>query len=279
MSCLAEQAKILFAEALENKLGLKALNERWRRWDTCSLCEQEYHGVVACALGWACWKTYVGRPVRVRDQIDAMNLLGNGLSAADHDEDALSVMEAELSMKRRVGESEHNILVAQSNLAGTYEALGRPEALQMNRDVYSGWLRLHGEEHEKTLRAASNYAVSLKNLERFEGAKSVLRKTIPVARRVLGESHESTLTTRLVYAKALYKDPVATLDDLREAVSTFEDAGRIARRVLGGAHPVTGYMEGDLQKARAVLDAREGDVESAVESVRAAVEAMAPGDA
>jgi len=279
VSCLAEQAKILFAEALENKLGLKALNERWRRWDTCSLCEQEYHGVVACALGWACWKTYVGRPVRVRDQIDAMNLLGNGLSAADHDEDALSVMEAELSMKRRVGESEHNILVAQSNLAGTYEALGRPEALQMNRDVYSGWLRLHGEEHEKTLRAASNYAVSLKNLERFEGAKSVLRKTIPVARRVLGESHESTLTTRLVYAKALYKDPVATLDDLREAVSTFEDAGRIARRVLGGAHPVTGYMEGDLQKARAVLDAREGDVESAVESVRAAVEAMAPGDA
>jgi hypothetical protein len=275
VSCLAEQAKILFAEALENKLGLKALNERWRRWDTCSLCEQEYHGVVACALGWACWKTYVGRPARVRDQIDAMNLLGNGLSAADHDEDALSVMEAELSMKRRVGESEHNILVAQSNLAGTYEALGRPEALQMNRDVYSGWLRLHGEEHEKTLRAASNYAVSLKNLERFEEAKSLLRKTVPVARRVLGESHESTLTTRLVYAKALYKDPVATLDDLREAVSTFEDAGRIARRVLGGAHPVTGYMEGDLQKARAALRAREGDVEP----LRAAVEAMAPGDA
>ena len=74
-------------------------------------------------------------------------------------------------------------------------------------------------------------------------------------------------------------DPGATLDDLREAVTTLEDIERIARRVLGGAHPVTGYMEGDLQKARAVLDAREGDVESAVESVRAAVEAMAPGDA
>ena len=29
--------------------------------DTCSLCEQEYHGDVQCALGWACWKTYVGR--------------------------------------------------------------------------------------------------------------------------------------------------------------------------------------------------------------------------
>ena len=62
VSCLAEQAKILVAEAEENNLGNKAFNERWKRWHTCSLCEQEYHGVVRCALGWACWKTYVGRP-------------------------------------------------------------------------------------------------------------------------------------------------------------------------------------------------------------------------
>ena len=40
VSCLAEQAKILRDEAEENKLGLKVLNERWRRWHTCSLCEQ-----------------------------------------------------------------------------------------------------------------------------------------------------------------------------------------------------------------------------------------------
>ena len=62
VSCLAEQAKILVAEAEENNLDDKVLNERWVRWYTCSLCEQKYHGVVACALGWACWKTYVGRP-------------------------------------------------------------------------------------------------------------------------------------------------------------------------------------------------------------------------
>jgi hypothetical protein len=55
VSCLAEQAKILVAEALENNLGAKALIARWERWETCSLCKQEYHGVVACALGWACW--------------------------------------------------------------------------------------------------------------------------------------------------------------------------------------------------------------------------------
>ena len=46
VSCLAEQAKILMAEAEENNLGGKAKNERWNRWHTCSLCKQHYHGVV-----------------------------------------------------------------------------------------------------------------------------------------------------------------------------------------------------------------------------------------
>ena len=84
VSCLAEQAKILVTEAEENNLGGKVLNERWGRWCTCSLCEQEYHGVVRCALGWACWKTYVGRPEADTARGMAMSLLGNGLSAAGH---------------------------------------------------------------------------------------------------------------------------------------------------------------------------------------------------
>ena len=41
-----------------------------------------------------------------------------------------------------------------------------------------------------------NYASTLKKLERFEEAKSVLRKTTRVARRVLGENHEFTLKMR-----------------------------------------------------------------------------------
>ena len=55
----------------------------------------------------------------------------------------------------------------------------------------------------------------------------------------------------------LYNDTGATLDDLREAVTTFEDAGRIARRVLGGAHPLTLVIEENLRNARAALRARE----------------------
>ena len=62
---------------------------------------------------------------------------------------------------------------------------------------------------------------------------------------------------RSVYAQALYRDDGATLDDLRESVETFEDVGRIARRVLGGAHPMSKDNEVDLRNAREALAARE----------------------
>ena len=59
------------------------------------------------------------------------------------------------------------------------------------------------------------------------------------------------------YARALYEDPGATLDDLREAVTTLEDMERTARRVFGGTHPTTTGIEVSLRNARAALRARE----------------------
>ena len=105
--------------------------------------------------------------------------------------------------------------------------------------------------------AASNYVLTLKDLRRFEEVKSLLRKTIPVARRVLGEGHDTTLRMKWDYADVLYADPDATLDDLREAVTTLEELERIARRVLGGEHPRTMRIDVDLRAARAALAARE----------------------
>ena len=127
----------------------------------------------------------------------------------------------------------------------------------MRHDVYSGILKLKGEDFEDTLMTANNYAKSLKDLERFEEARKLLRKTIPVTRRVLGEGNTLTLRMRWIYAETLYKADRATLADLREAVATLEDAERIARRVLGGAHPLTMQIEGELRNARAALRARE----------------------
>ena len=61
----------------------------------------------------------------------------------------------------------------------------------------------------------------------------------------------------LVYAETLHEDPDATCDDLRKAVTTLQETGRIARRVLGGAHPITTAIEARLRDARAALRARE----------------------
>jgi len=101
-----------------------------------------------------------------------------------------------------------------------------------------------GEDDRESLVLAENYASSLGSQRRYGEAKALLRKTIPVARRVLGESHILTLRMRWAYARALYADS-GTLDDLRVA----EAALRTARRVLGVGHPMLWEMERGLQRA------------------------------
>ena len=202
-----------------------------------------------------------------------MTELGTVLFEEEHYEDALSVQEAVLSMRRRLGASEARILTAQNNLAITYEQMGQLDrAQQMSRDVYSGWLKLLGEEHEYTLNSVCNYASLLGQLNHFKEAKLLLRKTVPVARRVLGESDEITLRLRSTYAGALCQDDDFTLDDLRETVTTHEEIEPTARRVFGGAHPLVGNIGRNLENARAGLRDNEGDVDA----LREAVEAMTP---
>ena len=94
-----------------------------------------------------------------------------------------------------------------------------------------------------------------------------MRKTMPVAQRVLGENHEDTLRLRWIYATTLCRDDAATLADLRKAVTTLEDVEQNIQRVFGRAHPLTGGIGGDLRNARATLAAR--DVELIEEELRA----------
>ena len=94
-------------------------------------------------------------------------------------------------------------------------------------------------------------------LERFEDVKALLRKLLPVARRVLGESNDLTLRMRINYAMALYADTSATLDDIHEAVAMLEETARTGRRVLGGTHPLLEAFEGALRAAQETLRARE----------------------
>ena len=77
---------------------------------------------------------------------------------------------------------------------------------------------------------------------------------------------------RANYARALYEDPGATLDNVREAVTTLDETARIARRVLGGSHPVTQVIDKCLRNA--ALRVRAGiQVEGVVRASRAALRA------
>ena len=127
----------------------------------------------------------------------------------------------------------------------------------MRREIYSGKLRLFGEQHKRTAIEAINYATILIRVGHSEEAKALLLKTIPVARRALGENDETTLKIRGIYANTLFADGGATLDELREAVTTLEDVETIARRVLGGSHPTVRSTEKALRLSRSALRARE----------------------
>ena len=93
---------------------------------------------------------------------------------------------------------------------------------------------------------------------------------MPAARRVLGENDKVTLRMRELYACGLYADVDATLEDLREAVTTLEDTAQTARRVFGGTHPLTEDIERSLRLARAAKEAS---------SLGDAMAAMTPRDA
>ena len=167
------------------------------------------------------------------------------------------VQEAELAMLRRIGGSENDILATQNNIANTYQSLGQSEqALQLKQDVYSGMLKLKGEESRNTILAANNYANGLLALQRYAEAKSLLRKTIPVARRVLSESDALNFRMRKIFAITLYEPPEATRGDLLEAVAELEDLEPTARRMLGGAHPLATAIERNLDESRDALYAR-----------------------
>ena len=240
VSCLARQARILVEEAEENNLGVKVFHEKWKRWHTCSLCEQRYHGAVYCALGWACWKTYLGRPEADQVHGMAMSLLGSGLSAAKHHEDALAIQEVELSMLRRIGAPESAILGTQGNLATAYQLLGRLEdALRLKRVVYRGVLQRYGEDSLEANTEALNLALALRKTGNNPEAKELLHARIPVAERSLGRENYVYFRLRWAYAKSLTDAADATFDDLVQAEALLDDTYTRFRRVMGDGHPET----------------------------------------
>jgi hypothetical protein len=69
---------------------------------------------------------------------------------------------------------------------------------------------------------------------------------------------------RWLHANILYMNDSATVDDLREAVTTLESVAISNKRILGASHPETQKVQNALATAREKLaDARGGRVQAA----------------
>ena len=88
--------------------------------------------------------------------------------------------------------------------------------------------------------------MTLINIGRFEEAKRLLRKTTPVARRVLGTEHELSLSLREDLSRATLEGE-SPAEDKREALRMLEDVAGVMRRVMGPAHPDTVHAQRRLE--------------------------------
>ena len=160
-----------------------------------------------------------------------------------------------LSMMRRVGASEENLLVARGNLGNTYDTLGRnEEALSTYREAYAGCKSLFGNSDERTLLAANNLVYQLQKQRKHAEAVSTLREPLSDARKALGDDHNTTLGLGSLLADSLVSAGTSpTVDDLREAIAIREDIFKRSRRLLGVSHPFTKRRQRALDSNRSVL--------------------------
>ena len=76
-------------------------------------------------------------------------------------------------------------------------------------------------------------------LSRGVGGERRARAARPKARSALGSGARATLMLNTAYAQALFADDGSSLEDLDEAEAVLKDSSRLARQVLGAAHPQT----------------------------------------
>jgi len=77
LSCLVRQAEVATKEYDEQRTGEGIL-----KWTKCFDCGQDFHGAVRLALGWAAWKTYLGRPDTDWNRCASMGVLGSALTGS-----------------------------------------------------------------------------------------------------------------------------------------------------------------------------------------------------
>ena len=106
------------------------------------------------------------------------------------------------------------------------------------------------------IQAGLNLSVSLTDLKRYEEARSIQRKVIPAALRILGPENDTTLLLLRTNVRSVYSDPKATLADLRQAERSMRDVLQKTRRIYGVSHPDTETCERFMHNVKEILAER-----------------------
>ena len=251
LSCLVREAHVVG----EDELQQHNRDKLWIKWAECGLCHQRYHGAVARAMAWACWKTYVSRPEGDAMRGYALNVLTIAHMAV-RAEEALCSATAYRSWCCRFDPM--NVICAEENLAIVYKNLGRyEEAIPIMQQLRAAKLRrLRGSENEDSVNSLLNLAESLGGSGRYEEAIQLLSAERPAACRALGSDHSLCLSLAQVVGGVHYFHGKESGDatELLAACTVLRDAILRSRRTLGPHHPHTSAAENTFVMAMEALE-------------------------
>ena len=98
--------------------------------------------------------------------------------------------------------------------------------------------------------AALNLANSLIDNEHFAEARTLINETLPIARRICGDAHDTTLGLRFLLPRSIILNlDISTQEDLRGAKEELEDLLRTTRRIFGQSHPRVGLVKKLIEAA------------------------------
>ena len=263
VSCLVRQAQVSVQQGLANEEN--SLVPRLKRWWICRLCEQGHHGAVAAALGWACWKTYVGRPAGDHLRNIALQILADSM----HNDPSgrLAILESILDRLKIENERPMDIMYVRSQISKCLARLERnDECLALRRLNYEASLPRHiivearDQERQIVLPGREKWLLALAidlgdSLVTTRDADAVdfCRDLVARAREEYGEESPVYERCLMTYARAMFRATKCSPESLAEAEAIVAATARSWRRRYGDSHPNTRIAEAGVGKIRAKI--------------------------
>ena len=242
VSCLVRQAQVAVQQGLANEENNLVPRLKW--WWQCRLCEQHHHGAVESALGWACWKTYFGRPEGDHLRNIALQILADSI----HDDPGgrLAILELILARLKTETDDPTRLLYVRSQMAKCLAGLERnDECLALRREIYEASADA-GPRTKWSL--AIDYGESLITARDVE-AVDFCRDLVARATRELGEEAPITERCIMAYARAMFH--MGGVEGLAEADAVVAATAEKWRRRYGKTHPNTQVVEFGAYRIRA----------------------------